>query len=295
MTNHTSQPTSVAPRERARRDAETIARLEREIRGLRDELAHAQRLTILGTMAAGAAHEINNLLTPVLAYAQLAKQNRDQREFTERAIEKAAGGVERASRIAETMLALANPRRTRTGLTDEAACILSVCDHALECLPRPLARDGIELTMEVPPDLHVAIDPFHLQQVLLNLLLNSIDAIHSVRGAAIVIRADVDHAERVSITVHDNGPGIPADIRRTLFEPFVTHRAEVDEAEYGPRGEHPADHRKRGMGLGLAICRRLVEAADGEIEVESVPGQGTCFAITLNHAAAPTATDRQAA
>lgn len=290
MTDHPRQSTPIAPRERSGEAAETIARLERDIRELRDELAHAQRLTMLGTMAAGAAHEINNLLTPVLAYAQLARQNRDQPEFTERAIEKAAGGVERASRIAETMLALASPRQASPQTPARAACIQSVCDHAVECLPRPIERDGIDLTIDIPDDLHAAIDQFHLQQVVLNLLLNSIDVLRSVRGASIVIEAEAPMYESVCITVSDNGPGIPADIRRTLFEPFVTCPATTDEA-----GQDTSDQRKRGMGLGLAICRRLIEAAGGEIDVESEPGQGTCFTITLRKAESPTPAEHQTA
>lgn len=249
---------------------------------LEAELEHAQRLTSLGTLAAIIAHELNNILTPVLNYAQLSLQASGDDAQRERALHKTVEGVRRASRITEAVLGFA-----RRSDDEPAACDLrEVIDETLACLGRDLARDSIELTLDVPPGLRVAMAPTPLQQVLLNLTLNAREAMLG-GGGGLTISArrstwnsaddpDADDGggvrEGVLVEVADTGHGMPPERVETLFTPFASHRR--SDAERG-RGAH------RGVGLGLAVCRQLVESAGGEIACASEVGEGTTFTLRL--------------
>lgn len=249
--------------------------LQARIDGLEDEVQHAQRLASLGTLAAIIAHELNNILTPVLNYAQLALHASDQPAQADRALRKTVEGVKRAGRITEAVLGFA-----REGGDEPDACdVRAVIDDTLACLGRDVARDGIVLELDAPEGLTAAIAPTPLQQVLLNLILNGREAMLGGRGTLAVSArrstwniADDTLIEGVEIVVRDTGKGIPADRLATLFEPFATS---VRTDEERKQGAH------RGVGLGLAVCRQLVEGAGGEIDCASTVGEGTTFTIRL--------------
>src|SRR6266850_2560475 len=151
----------------------SVQHLEDELESLRTQLEHSQRLASLGTLAAGVAHEINNILTPALAYAQLAKSHPDDASFHAKAIEKAITGIESASRIAEQILDFASNRSEPAN-----ACIRECLEAALGCMARDLAKDRIKLTVNVHAEAVVSIRPLALQQVMLNLILNARTAMH---------------------------------------------------------------------------------------------------------------------
>jgi signal transduction histidine kinase len=249
--------------------------LQERIDGLEHELHHAQRLASLGTLAAIIAHELNNILTPVLNYAQLALHASDQPAQVDRALRKTVEGVRRAGRITEAVLGFA-----REGGDEPNACdVRAVIDDTLACLGRDVARDGIVLDLDAPGGLTAAIAPTPLQQVLLNLVLNGREAMLGGRGTLTISArrstwniADDTLIEGVEIVVRDTGKGIPADRLATLFEPFATS---VRTDEERKQGAH------RGVGLGLAVCRQLVEGAGGEIDCASTVGEGTAFTIRL--------------
>lgn len=249
-----------------------LARLEKaqaDLDALRQELDHTCRLATLGTLTAGIAHEINNILTPVLAYAQLARSNPDDAALRAKALERTIAGVESASRITEAVLGFA-----RNDDADEAehAVIAETIDSSLACLSRDPRRDGIRVVVDVDPAATVRIRPLALQQVLLNLILNSVSALQGKPGE-LRIHAEERPDGTTLIRVRDTGPGIPSEIESTLFEPFVTTRR--------PGTQSPTAH--GGSGLGLAVCRRLVENNGGSIMLDqpTEPGQGASFAISL--------------
>ncbi len=251
-------------------EQDVLARLQKaetDLEALRTELNHTCQLATLGTLTAGIAHEINNILTPVLAYAQLARSNPDDAALRAKALERTIAGVESASRITEAVLGFA-----RSDNEAEHAVIADTIDSSLACLSRDPRRDGMRLVVDVDPAATVRIRPLALQQVLLNLILNSVSALHGKPGE-LRIRAEERADGTTLIRVCDSGPGIPSEIESTLFEPFVTtHRA-------GKRS--PPAH--GGSGLGLAVCRRLIENSAGSIVLEqpTEPGQGASFAISL--------------
>lgn len=250
-------------------EQDIVARLqqaENELESLRRELDHTHQLATLGTLTAGIAHEINNILTPVLAYAQLARSNPHDTNLRAKALERAIAGVESAARITEAVLGFA-----RTDLGDDHANILEVIEASLACLARDPARDGINVLVQVAPDALVTIRPLALQQVLLNLTLNALNALKGKPGELRITAQHTDETTR--ITVADSGPGIPDDVAATLFQPFVSGHAGNGKTATG----------QGGSGLGLAICKRLIEDSGGTIALDDPaagPG-GACFTIVL--------------
>ena len=242
-----------------------VGRIEAQLAALQQELDHAHQLATLGTLTAGIAHEINNILTPVLAYAQLARANPADRALGQKALERAIAGVESASRITEAVLGFAH-----RGEQPECADVGEVLEASLACIGRDPARDGIDLSVRVACGLSVRIRPLALQQVLMNLVINAGNAMAG-QGGRITIEAVQRPEGNATIVVADTGPGIPEELLARLFDPFVSgaKRPQVN----GPR--------LGGSGLGLAVCRRLIETAGGTIDVASVTGEGATFTIRL--------------
>lgn len=239
-----------------------FARLEQQLQEVRQGLSHSHRLATLGTIASIIAHEYNNILTPMINYAQLALAAPEDHELMAKAVEKSLAGAERAARISSSLLGFA-----READEELAAPLRRTIDDAVGCMGREPEKDGIDLTIDVP-DVRVAISPLNLQQVILNLLMNARKAMRHGGELRITGRTE---GRFVALAIADTGPGIPAEIRDRLFEPFVTRRAGGDEAP----GE------ARGTGLGLSICRDLMERAGGSITAESEPGRGATFHLTI--------------
>ncbi|MAE66016.1 MAG: two-component sensor histidine kinase [Phycisphaeraceae bacterium] len=239
---------------------EHFEQLEAQFEMVRESLTHSHRLATLGTIATIIAHEYNNILTPIVSYAQLALADPDDHATVRKALEKSLSGAERAAKISASLLGFA-----READEHHVARLCGVIDEAIGCMARDPAKDGLEVEVDVP-DALAAISPLNLQQVLLNLLLNAKNAMRR-GGGRITVSARVEGG-MIHLDVADTGPGIAPEIIDRLFEPFVTHRSD------------PAADRK-GTGLGLCICRDLVRAAGGSISVESKPGQGATFHIRL--------------
>ena len=256
------------------RDAPTAAEealeyLEQAVGTLQDlhgDMEHVHRLATLGTLAASIAHEINNILTPVLGYAQLAKSDPDDADLQAKALDLAIAGVEAASTIAEAMLGFAQPG----GRTNDPAVVKNVVDASLACMARKSDKDAIQLHIDVDPSFAVQMPPVSLQQVFINLLLNAFTAMSGKRGKVYVTASAIDR-DMMQITIADTGPGIPPAIERNLFEPFVT--------------EGQPDASRKGSGLGLAVCKHLIHAAGGTITVSTKLGEGTAFTLRLPAAA----------
>jgi signal transduction histidine kinase len=241
--------------------------LEAQLALVRDGLTHSHRLATLGTIAAIIAHEYNNILTPMVSYAQLALAQPDDHALMRKAVEKALAGAERAAHISSSLLGFA-----READEQHAAPLRKTIETSVACLAREPKRDGIELTIDVP-EVQIAIAPLSLEQVFVNLLLNARQAMKR-GGGKIAVTARVE-AELVHIDVADTGPGIPPEVGDRLFEPFVTLRHPAGAA--GGEGNKES----KGTGLGLSICRDLVRRAGGDIACASTPGHGATFHITL--------------
>lgn len=236
----------------------------RHTRLLESQLQQLQPLAAIGAASSMIAHEINNLLTPVGNYAELALNHPEDRELADKALRKTVLSCQRASKVMRSVMAVAH------GKTQEKATALlrPLIEEVFTCLARDFSRDNIDVRIDVPADLEVRAVLVQIQQVVMNLVLNAREAMLD-RGGTLVIRAEA-RPEAVSIEVRDTGPGIPASILDRIFEPFFSTKH-----PNGRAGECS------GTGLGLAFCRTVVEAHDGHICVQSEPGQGTVFQIVL--------------
>jgi signal transduction histidine kinase len=231
---------------------------------LKSQIMQLQVLADLGSASHMIAHEINNLLTPLASYATLALQNPDDTALAQKALEKAVRNCKRASKIAESMLAMANSQTQEK----KEVRLTGLVEEVFTCLCRDFRKDGIIVNIQIPEQLTIWAVPVQIQQVLMNLILNARDAMLP-RGGILKLKATQD-PDVVRIEVSDTGSGIdPADLEN-IFESFFTTKG----------GEKsPSEH--SGCGLGLAFCKKVIEAHDGCISVESKPAKGATFKITL--------------
>ncbi len=236
-----------------------------------------QRVSSLGVLAGGICHELNNALTPILNYAKLGLRNPDP-SYRERAFEKILAGAQRAASITGGVLGLARPNTVRREPTD----LVRLSEEVVLLLSKDLVKHRVQLDFQTEGRPHARVNPAQIQQVLMNLLINARQAMP--RGGPLRLRVTEDPtAHLAELSVSDHGVGIAsADLRR-IFEPFFTTKRGPDDAGLG------------GTGLGLSVCREIVEAHHGRLRAESRPGQGTTFTLRLPSCPAPTSARKQGA
>jgi signal transduction histidine kinase len=242
---------------------EDLAQKQQENEALRAQNLQLQALANLGSATCMIAHEINNLLTPLASYAALAVQNPKDRDLAGKVLQKTARNCERASRIMQSMLAMANGQKQAR----EDAPVAALVEEVFTCLCRDFGKDGIAVETHVPEGLQVDCVPVQIQQVLMNLILNAREAMLPGGGMlTVAARADTNF---IDITVRDTGRGITPEDLQDIFRPFFTTK----DGKNRPAGS--------GSGVGLAFCRRIVEAHRGQINVQSEPGKGSTFTVRL--------------
>ncbi|QFI68839.1 sensor histidine kinase [Sinorhizobium alkalisoli] len=233
-----------------------------KLQAVQQDLVQANRLAILGQVAAGVAHEINQPVATIRAYADNARTflDRGQSATAAENMECIAELTDRVGAITEELR-----RFARKGhFAAEPTPMKNVIEGALMLLRSRFAGRMDAIRIALPPDgLRALGNRIRLEQVLINLLQNALEAIGSGDGGTIEVRCE-ETANGVTLTVTDNGPGIPADIREELFTPFNTSKEE-------------------GLGLGLAISKEIVSDYGGTIEVES-GSTGTTFTVLLQKA-----------
>jgi signal transduction histidine kinase len=227
-------------------------------RRMLDHLRQTEKLVAVGQLAAGLAHEINNPLGVIACYAELLRQSLVDPQALDD-----LGVIERhavmAKKVLRDLLDFARPRPAKPGPCDLGALLAGLA-RIFEVQAQ--ARHAT-LSLVLPDDLPLAkADAGALEQVLSNLLLNALDAVSPNQGRITLSAAAADNGEQVTLTVADNGPGIPAGDRPHIFDPFFTTK------EAG-----------RGSGLGLAVAFGLMRDMGGSIEVHN--GGGAVFTLTL--------------
>jgi signal transduction histidine kinase len=233
---------------------------------MKDQLRQAQKLASIGTTAAMIAHEFNNLLTPVLAYAQLALESQDV-ELMRKALAKTLERVGVLRDMADRVIGLAKQSDT----VIKSVPVRAVVENALGCLAREPDKDNIALRLQVDMHLAVRANENQLLQVLFNLIINARQAMIGRRGR-LTIDAEATSEDLVRIHVRDTGCGIAPEHLPHIFEPFFSTKRHHERPD------------RRGLGLGLSICRDILHELDGEIEVESELNVGTTFTLTLPQA-----------
>jgi signal transduction histidine kinase len=241
-----------------------VANQQEANNALQSRITQLQALANIGTATHMIAHEINNLLTPLASYAALALSNPDDKLLIEKTLHKAVRNCKRASKIMESMLAVANGERQEKKNT----LLISLVEEIFTCLCRDFAKDGITVEIRIPEDLTVWAVPVQIQQVLMNLILNARDAMLP-RGGTLTIKAG-EKPDVVLIEVSDTGCGIESADLENIFESFFTTK----------KGDN-SPSQNSGSGLGLAFCKKIIDGHGGCISVESKPATGSTFKITL--------------
>ena len=246
------------------------------IESLRRQVIALQRISSLGVLAGGVFHELNNALTPILNYAKLGLRNSDP-AYRERALTQIVEAAQRAAMITRGMLGLSRPGNVKHR---EPTDMVRLVDEVVTLVKKDMARYRVRLDVKAAGTLYARVNPAQIQQVLLNLLINARQAMPG--GGLVRVRLGLDTAGRLAeISVADAGIGIaPADLRR-IFEPFFSTKTEPDDAGQG------------GTGLGLSVCRDIVEAHHGRLRAESRLGQGSTFTIILPACPPPEVTTSQ--
>ncbi|MDO5400126.1 MAG: HAMP domain-containing sensor histidine kinase [Eubacteriales bacterium] len=248
------------------RERREVGLLQRKVQAMerlnqtQQQLAHHQRLELLGTLSASIAHEFNNLLTPIMGYSLMAleKLPADEEELYDSILE-----IYNASRKAKTIISRLGDLSRKGGdatFTQVAPdeLVRRTLDVAMPAKPK-----NVELRLNLNCwDQRITGGELQLSQLLLNLILNGFHAMEPEGGVLTVDTAFDDSSVRIRVS--DTGCGIPAAMQGKIFEPFFTTK------EQG-----------RGTGLGLAIAAQVAEDHHGTITVESRPGEGAAFTVTL--------------
>jgi len=226
-----------------------------EVQSLRREIARSQRLASLGSLAAGVAHEIRNPLSSIKGLATYFMEHNEKEEDKEVA-KIIIQEVDRLNRVVSQLVELARP----VSVSKKPVPLKSVIENSIKLLEREALEKNIQITTHTPSEeIEIALDKDRITQVLLNLYLNAIESM----GKGGKLSVDVSEKENGAvIKVSDTGSGIGKKDLALIFDPYFTTKS-------------------TGTGLGLAIVHNIIEAHDGKITVQSLPGKGTVFTVFL--------------
>lgn len=237
--------------------------LERDVtetRRLEASLAQSEKLAAIGQLAAGVAHEINNPLTAIIANAQLLQREIPADDPRYESVDLIVRASERAHKVIRGLLDFARQERPEFQPTDINASLSTT----LELVQHQFRQHNIALDVQLTPGLpQVEASHDHLQGVWLNLLLNARDALMGRANPRVRVQTGWENSH-ITVTISDNGPGIPPAQLKRVLEPFFTTKA-------------PG----QGTGLGLSTCYRIIKQHGGDLRLDSQVGQGTTVVVTL--------------
>ena len=237
--------------------------IQRRAGVLQQELMHASRLSAMGEMASGIAHELNQPLTAIMNYARAARRHLDRTEPDTAPIadlvDKAGQQAERAAEIIKRLRRFIKQDESERRLepinavVEEAAALalIGASDHHIELI--------FDLNDSLPP---VLIDRIEVQQVVLNILRNAIEAFEGPGERKIRVSTGAVGSEKVRVDIRDNGPGLAPEIADDPFRPFQTTKED-------------------GLGIGLAISRTIIDAHGGRLWAKNLPEGGAAFCFSL--------------
>lgn len=236
----------------------------RELKATQSQLLHSEKLAAVGALAATVAHEINNPLTGVYTYIRLMERKIAQGQYGPEEIEKFKGyldtmrrEVERTTAIVQNLLDFTRPKDPARKLMN----LVKVVEESLALISNKLRLSNITVVKLLNPLPEIQADPAHMKQVFLNLIINACEAMED--GGTLTIRSDYHpDANTVTMSIRDTGVGIEEKDRARIFDPFFSTKA-------------------KGTGLGLSVVNGIVTRHSGKMEIDSAPGKGTDFRVTL--------------
>ncbi|HMP03699.1 MAG TPA: ATP-binding protein [Gemmatales bacterium] len=229
---------------------------------LREQLLQAQKLSSVGALASSVAHEFNNILTTIINYAKLGlKAGHDAERHA--SLERILKAGHRAAAITSSMLGFARRNSQRREMHD----VVALVEEVLVLTQKDLQQHRIQVEKTYMGRPRAAVVAGQIEQVLLNLVINARQSMPRGGTLHVDVRSN-PQTQMVEIRVADTGCGIAADKLRLIFEPFYTTKR-PDENGHG------------GTGLGLSVCRQIIEQHQGRIRVESLAGKGSAFTVKL--------------
>lgn len=226
-----------------------------------DHMLQMEKMSALGTLVGGVAHEINNPLMGVMNFVEFVA-DRSEDPKSKQVLAQALQQIQRIKNIVSNMLVFMHNRTAQTG----SCSVEEVLGQTLLLLEGELHKAAIEVHVDLPAQLPpIACPAESLQQILVNLLINARDALRGRSQSCIEISTDSSE-KMLRLSIKDNGPGIADDVQSRMFDPFFTTK---------PPGQ--------GTGLGLSVTRRLIQDAGGTIAIESSIGQGCCIQLKFPH------------
>ncbi|MBL4645207.1 MAG: PAS domain S-box protein, partial [Rhizobiales bacterium] len=237
---------------------------EKQARKLQSDLHHVSRLSAMGEMASGMAHELNQPLTAVMNYLQACQlifqsDNKEQQAKIPEYMTKAIDQAERAGKIISglrTFVEKGEAIRTLENLNE-------IVEEASGLLFTRAVSDNIKFEMDLAKNLpRIRVDKIQIQQVIFNLVRNGMEALADTENARISICTSLLDDSKLKVSIRDNGPGVDSDIQEKLFDAFTTSKAD-------------------GMGVGLSICKSIVEDHCGMIRADRNEDAGMTFSFTL--------------
>ena len=251
------------------RDLTDRQRTQERLEELQSELIHVARVSAMGTMASTLAHELNQPITAVANYVEAVRDmltEPDPEDFPEirEALQDAAGEAMRAGHIVRRLRDFV----ARGEVEKTVESLPNLINEAAAFGMLGMQEKSIQMTIDIDHDAaSVLVDKVQIEQVLVNLIRNAVEAMGSSARRLLTIRSGLDQPGFVRVTVADTGPGVAPEVAAQLFKAFVSTKS-------------------NGMGLGLSICRTIVEANGGRIWMEPAEGGGTQFHFTLIRAEA---------
>jgi signal transduction histidine kinase len=242
---------------------EEVLTVPNETEQLREQLLRAQRLSSVGTLASSVAHEFNNILTTIINYAKLGLRPDCSEANRQQAFEKILKGSNRAATIIASMLGFARNSSTQREVVD----LPQLVDEVLLLTDKDLSKHQIKIEKRFHGNPKVPVVRGQIEQILLNLIINARQAMPTGGRLTVDVRVN-PKTQMADIAICDTGVGIPPEQLRLIFEPFYTTKK-------------PDEHGHGGSGLGLSVCRQIIEQHHGRIRVESMIGKGSKFTVKL--------------
>lgn len=240
-----------------------------ELKEIQDQLCQAGKMSALGELAGGIAHEFKNIITAIRGFAELAQLKKDEKTIS-KALDVIMASSDQAKKVTDNLLSFSRPTKAQFQWTN----IEDIIDVTIILLEKQLELKNIQIVRDFHLIPQVMADAGKLKQTFLNLLMNASHAMNG-RGGILTVSTQIKNGKAkadvkfVEISFKDTGCGIPQENLNRIFEPFFTTKKAAGSSSIS------------GTGLGLSLCYRYITEHKGMIKVESEVGKGTTFIITL--------------
>ena len=249
-------------------DQQRIQELEQLVKMLEEQLMQTQRLSSVGALASSITHEFNNILTTVINYAKMGVRHKDAKT-RDKAFDRILSAGQRATKITTGMLAYARTSSDRF----EPCEMNKLLQDVLILVQKDLQMHRIGIDEDLQPGVWAIVNSSQIQQIIMNLIVNGRQAMGEGGRLKLTIRDNIEEGW-AELSIGDSGCGIPNDKLQKIFDPFYTTKK--------------ADARGQGgTGIGLSVCRKIIEAHKGRLRVESEVGKGTTFTLKLPRSGSP--------